>query len=340
MLFMSMETDRILSLSGGRFQDFMASLSPEDREAVQSQMETRMCDPGQILIQQGDDSEFTLFIEEGAVEVIVGEQTPKVVSYLGRGDVVGELGMLNQQPRNASIQASSPVVYKLMYAEGFKRLMSKVPAFAIFFAGRMARKVKGSSLSRQHSSNCTDLAGKLPKFDLLAVLYTIATSGASGVLSVLDDEQTELGRLTVKEGIVTYADFRHLKSAEAAYQMLSEQCVGSFGFKPEESPETGSASVGAVTISIDQLLRKAAEIREELVGFPEKIMNLEGSLEILSPEDPGAPIDQRPRNELIIKFCYSGNNTLSGMWEPSGLSLYHFVKTIHYMTMIGMAKLK
>ncbi len=336
---MSVDTDQILSLSGGRFQDFVATLSPDQAEVVQSHMETRMADSGQFLIQQGDDSEYTLFIEEGAVEVIVGEPNAKPVSYLGRGDVIGELGMLNQQPRNAHIRASSPVVYKVIYAEGFKQLMAEVPGFAIFFAGRMARMVKGSKPSRQHSSNCTDLGGKLPNFDLLAVLYTIASSGSSGELSVMNEENNKIGNLFIQEGIVTFAQFRNLASLEASYQMLSEHLEGSFSFSPDASLPAGANQTCAVTISIDKLVQKATAIREELTTFPPGIMSLQGSLKVLSPDDPGAPADQRERNELILKFCNEGITDLPSLWERSGYCLYHFAKTIHYMTTIGMVRL-
>jgi len=332
------DTDQILSLSGGRFQDFLATLSPEHTEVVQAQMESRMADSGQFLIQQGEDSEFTLFIEEGAVEVIVGEANSKPVSYLGRGDVIGELGMLNQQPRNAFIRASSPVVYKVIYAQAFKQLMAEVPGFAIFFAGRMARLVKGNKPSRQHSSNCMDLGGKLPNFDLLAVLYTIASSGSSGKLLVMNEENNKIGNLFIQEGIVTYAQFRNLVSLEACYQMLSEHLEGSFSFSPDASLGAGSNQACAVTISIEKLVQKATEIREELTTFPEGIMSLQGSLKVLSPDDPGAPADQRERNELMLGYYNEGIDTLPALWERSGFCLYHFVKTIHYMNTIGMVR--
>jgi len=298
-----------------------------------------MADAGQFLIRQGDASEFTLFIQEGAVEVIVGEPNAKPISYLGRGDVIGELGMLNQQPRNAHIRASSPVVYKIIYAEGFKQLMAEVPSFAIFFAGRMARMVKGTKPSRQHSSNCTDLGGKLPNFDLLAVLYTIASSGSSGELSVMNLENHKIGRLFIQEGIVTYGQFQNLVSLDACYQMLSEHLEGSFTFSPDAT--LGDVSqAGVVTISIEKLVQKTTAIREELSAFPAEIMELKGALTVLSPEDPGAPADQRKRNEKILKFCHEGITDLPSLWERSGYCLYHFVQTIHYMTTIGMVQLK
>ena len=337
---MSVDTDQILSLSGGRFQDFVATLAPDQAEAVQSHMETRMADAGQYLIHQGEESEYTLFIEEGAVEVIVGEPDAKPVSYLGRGDVIGEMGMLNQQSRNAHIRASSPVVYKVIYADKFKQLMAEVPGFAIFFAGRMARMVKGSKPSRQHGSNCTDLAGKLPNFDLIAVLYTIASSGASGQLSVTYDDENLIGNLYIQEGIVIYAQFRNLNSLEACYQLLSEHVVGAFAFTRDVTLEEGASPAGAVTVSIDNLVQRASAIREELTTFPTGIMNLQGTIKVLSPDDPGAPADQRERNEWILGFCRKGVLDLPTLYAKSGYCLYHFAKTIHYMTTIGMVGLK
>ncbi len=336
---MNLDTDEILSLSGGRFQDFVAKLAPEYQQVVQSHMESRMADAGQILINQGEDSEFTLFIEEGAVEVIVGDPKSRPVSYLGRGDVVGELGMLNQQPRTATIRASSSVVYKVLYAEGFKQLMTEVPGFAIFFAGRMARLVRGSKPTRQHSSICTDLGGKLPNFDLVAVLYTIASSGATGELSVMDEAEEKIGSLFIREGIVIYGKFRSLGSVEACYQMLSEQLDGSFSFSPANQLAADGERACTATISIEKLIEQTSIIRGELATFPESIMSLSGSLQILSPEDPGAPADMKRLNEKLLKCCREGITDLPSLWQHSGLCLYHFAKSVNYMCTIGMVKL-
>lgn len=339
---MSVNTDEILKISGGRFQDFVAKLSPEDRAKLTPHLETRMAESGTVLIQQGDAPSFMLIIEEGALEVLVethGSEKAPPVSYLGRGDIVGDLGMLTRQRRSATVRTSSPVVFKAIDEAAFKQLMAEIPSFATFFAGRMARLAAATRSGSEHNSICADLGGKLPNFDLLAVFYTIGTGTASGELAVLDDQRNRLGCVFVGEGLVQFARYRHLVGLEACYQMLTEQdLVGSFSFRPEAELAADVDPDCLMELSVNDLLSQAVAIREAMAQVPAHILQLEGLLKILSPEDPGAPEDVRDLNEAIIALCGNEETALSELWERSALSLYHFTKSVHYMCSIGMAR--
>jgi CRP/FNR family cyclic AMP-dependent transcriptional regulator len=59
---------------------------------------------GQILIKEGDYSVELIAIEEGTADVIQGGEK---IASLGQGDLIGEMGLLERQPRNADVIASS-----------------------------------------------------------------------------------------------------------------------------------------------------------------------------------------------------------------------------------------
>jgi CRP/FNR family cyclic AMP-dependent transcriptional regulator len=70
---------------------------------------------GQILMKQGDYSTELIGIEEGTADVI--RDGDKIAS-LGRGDLIGEMGLLQREPRNADVIATSPMrVMKLTHWE-------------------------------------------------------------------------------------------------------------------------------------------------------------------------------------------------------------------------------
>jgi CRP-like cAMP-binding protein len=70
---------------------------------------------GQILMKQGDYSTELIGIEEGTADVI--RDGTKIAS-LGEGDLIGEMGLLAHEPRNADVIATSPMrVLKLTHWE-------------------------------------------------------------------------------------------------------------------------------------------------------------------------------------------------------------------------------
>jgi CRP-like cAMP-binding protein len=70
---------------------------------------------GQILMKQGDYSTELIAIEEGTADVL---QDGNKVASLKQGDLIGEMGLLNREPRNADVIATSPMrVIKLTHWE-------------------------------------------------------------------------------------------------------------------------------------------------------------------------------------------------------------------------------
>jgi CRP/FNR family transcriptional regulator, cyclic AMP receptor protein len=70
---------------------------------------------GQMLMKQGDYSTELIAIEEGTADVL--RDGDKLAS-LKEGDLIGEMGLLSREPRNADVIATSPMrVIKLTHWE-------------------------------------------------------------------------------------------------------------------------------------------------------------------------------------------------------------------------------
>src|SRR5947209_14841801 len=70
---------------------------------------------GQMLMKQGDYSVELIAIEEGQADVI---QDGNKVARLGKGDLIGEMGLLERRQRNADVIAATPMrVMKLTHWE-------------------------------------------------------------------------------------------------------------------------------------------------------------------------------------------------------------------------------
>jgi CRP-like cAMP-binding protein len=79
--------------------------SEEAKRLAAFATETSAAD-GQILIKEGDYSTELIAIEEGTADVIQGG---KKIASLKQGDLIGEMGLLTREPRNADVIATSPM---------------------------------------------------------------------------------------------------------------------------------------------------------------------------------------------------------------------------------------
>ncbi len=70
---------------------------------------------GQMLMKQGDYSYELIAIEEGTADVI---RDGSKIASVGKGDLIGEMGLLAREKRNADVIATSPMrVIKLTHWE-------------------------------------------------------------------------------------------------------------------------------------------------------------------------------------------------------------------------------
>jgi CRP/FNR family transcriptional regulator, cyclic AMP receptor protein len=70
---------------------------------------------GHMLMKEGDYSVELIAIEDGKADVI---QKGKKIATLGKGDLIGEMGLLERRPRNADVIAATPMrVIKLTHWE-------------------------------------------------------------------------------------------------------------------------------------------------------------------------------------------------------------------------------
>ncbi len=82
--------------------------------------------PGQLIAQEGAQGDEMYIITDGFVEVVLGERpnsAARVVVSLGVGQIIGEMALLDQGPRSASIRATSePTVVQVVHRADFENL--------------------------------------------------------------------------------------------------------------------------------------------------------------------------------------------------------------------------
>jgi MFS family permease len=86
-----------------------------------------MC--GDVLIEQGDDADRFYLIDSGSYRVTKSQDGGEaaVVNELGPGDVFGEIGLLRDIPRTATVTAASDGMLYALEADAFAELVGAGP---------------------------------------------------------------------------------------------------------------------------------------------------------------------------------------------------------------------
>jgi CRP/FNR family cyclic AMP-dependent transcriptional regulator len=106
--------------------DVFEGLSAQEIELVARICREQRFAKGQIITREGERGDEMYIITEGFVEVLLGEKpssSARVVVSLGSGQVLGEMALLDQGPRSASLKATSdPTVLQVIQREHFEQL--------------------------------------------------------------------------------------------------------------------------------------------------------------------------------------------------------------------------
>ena len=93
--------------------------------------------PGDRLIEQGSMPYELFVIEHGEVEV---HRDGELLATVGAGDVVGEIALLTQHRRMASVLARTDVVALAQPVDGLRSLTSEMPELADELLATMSRR--------------------------------------------------------------------------------------------------------------------------------------------------------------------------------------------------------
>ena len=101
---------------------------------------------GHVLFKEGDMGDAAYIIMEGAAEVTVASPAgPVVVANLGRNAFVGEIAILCDVPRTATVKAKERLVCLRISKELFLRLINEFPTMAISVVRELAKRLELSN---------------------------------------------------------------------------------------------------------------------------------------------------------------------------------------------------
>ncbi|MBO0332829.1 cyclic nucleotide-binding domain-containing protein [Sneathiella sp. CAU 1612] len=109
-----------------------AKIEPSKIKLLAFTSERLTFQPEDFVCEQGDNGDAAYFIMAGEAEVIVETPSgPLTVATLGKNDVVGEIAILIDVPRTATIKAKTELTTLKITKDVFFRMVTEFPEMAV-----------------------------------------------------------------------------------------------------------------------------------------------------------------------------------------------------------------
>jgi hypothetical protein len=113
-------------------------LSKQQLSQVSSLMTPLDLKAGKVLARQGEVGREFLILLEGQVEVA---RDGKIIAVRGPGDFIGEIALLDNRPRTATVTARTDVVVEVLNRGEFASLLAEAPELSAQIMATMARRL-------------------------------------------------------------------------------------------------------------------------------------------------------------------------------------------------------
>jgi CRP/FNR family transcriptional regulator, cyclic AMP receptor protein len=103
-------------------------------------------DSGKLLMRQGDPADAAYLIIDGHVEVLLDTPAGQFpVATLGANQMVGDMGILGNAPRAATVRAQDRVIALRISKEPFMRMVREFPNMAVSIMQELAQRLEATN---------------------------------------------------------------------------------------------------------------------------------------------------------------------------------------------------
>jgi CRP-like cAMP-binding protein len=125
---------------------FFAEIEPAKLKLLALMSERVAFDPGKQLCRQGDPADAAYLIIDGHADVIVETPGgPVIVATLGANEIVGEIAILTNVPRTATVRAKERLITLRIAKEPFMRMVREFPNMAVSIMQELAHRLESTN---------------------------------------------------------------------------------------------------------------------------------------------------------------------------------------------------
>jgi signal transduction histidine kinase len=128
---------------------FLHLLVSADRGQLNQSLRELYCQPGEIVFFEGDEGDTMYLIWSGRVAIIKGDvDSPVILSFQGPGGIFGEMAILENQPRSATVVALERLRLLEINRQRFDQLLSETPSASRSIMENLSAQLRRASQER------------------------------------------------------------------------------------------------------------------------------------------------------------------------------------------------
>jgi CRP/FNR family transcriptional regulator, cyclic AMP receptor protein len=125
---------------------FFSEIEPSKLKLLAFMSERVAFDPGKRLFRQGDPGDAAYLIIAGEAEVVAETPAgPLVLATLGANEIVGEMAILGNVPRAATVRAKDRLITLRISKEPFMRMVREFPSMAVAMMQELAERLAATN---------------------------------------------------------------------------------------------------------------------------------------------------------------------------------------------------
>lgn len=125
------EADRVMSQAIIEFLilniPILGTLKDKELMVIEKYLNFIELTPGEIVFEEGDRGDYVCFVVEGSLDVLKRSETGKdiVISTLSKGRSIGEMSVIDDLPRSASVRTRTKATLLTLSRENFDYILAE-----------------------------------------------------------------------------------------------------------------------------------------------------------------------------------------------------------------------